>query len=293
MPPPPPKLTDLDQAYLAERTKAGETGRAAFDRENSRAISRLRARGITTNSELLDALPSLPVKLQLFGVWWLGQTEPPGAGRVLLKMLRDDPEIRLTCAHTLGMMNYRPAIREFIRVGTVQLSAPTPDAKLLEAVIPGLKISEDDEAVDILVAIYERTDLPGWLRGDAGDALGFTAQIRDRRTRVFHRVWAAAQLGLHDPDIDVEFWSMYVIMQLATNCDTENRRRTNCRFETVLPRLREIAATDHRLAPGYWWPMCEEAKDAIEVIETGNGPVTDAGESWQGNPERGVSVDRA
>lgn len=292
MPSPPPKLSELYQAYLAERTDMGWTGNKWFDRENARAISRLNARGVSTNSELIGALPSLPPKLQSFGVWWLGQTKPPGSGRVLLRMLREDPEIRLTCAHTLGMMKYRPAIREFIRIGTAQLSTPAPDNKWLEAVIPGLKLTDDDQAVEILVSIYERTDLPGWLRGEAGDALGCASQLHDRRTRVFQRVWSAAQQGLHDPDIEVEFWSMYVIMQLATNCYRTDSRRTNRRFDAVLPRLREIAETDQRLAPGFWWPMCGEAQDAIEVIETGNGPVVDAGERWQGHPERGPCVDR-
>lgn len=284
-----PKLSELYRAFVAERPY--QPGSWA-NRENVRAISRLAARSITTAAELIDSLPTLPSKLMLFGIWWLGQTKPPGTERVLLRLLHDDPTVRLTCAHTLGMLEGRRTIREFIRIGTTQLSSSIPDTKWLEAVIPGLKWTDDSAAVDILVTIYERTDLPGWLRGDAGDALGCTSQLHDRRTRIFQRVWAAAQRGIHEPDIEVVFWSMYVIMQLATNCYSDGNRRSNRRFDTVLPRLREIAATDQRLAPGFWWPMSGEAQDAIEVIETGTGPQIDAGHRWQGNKERGPCIDR-
>ncbi len=137
-------------------------------------------------------------------------------------------------------------------------------------------MSSDPEAVDVLVTIFERTDLPGWLRGDADDALGCKPQLNDRRTRLFRRTWTTVLQGLDDADIEVQFWSMYVIMQLAADYRA-NSGRSNLCFEPALPRLREIAKTDHRLAPGFWWPMCEEAKDAIHVIETGNGLEPDAG----------------
>jgi hypothetical protein len=82
---------------------------------------------------------------------------------------------------------------------------------------------------------------------------------------------------------------MYVIMQLAQNDSSKPKRSNDC-FAAALPRLREIAANDHRLAPGYWWPMSAEAEDAIDVIENGNGRENDAGERWLGNTERGPMI---
>ena len=90
----------------------------------------------------------------------------------------------------------------------------------------------------------------------------------------------------------MKFWSMYIIMQLARN-GSPNRKRSNAMFTPALPRLREIAATDHRLAPGYWWPMSAEAEDAIALIESGNSPENDAADRWLGNQERGpISLKR-
>ena len=282
------KLKDGYQAFLAQRKSPGC---ADFVGENARAISRLSARGVTTTAELIDALPTLPPKLQSFGIWWLGLTKPPGTVRALLQLLRAVPAVRLTCAHSLGMMGSQLAIREFLRISAAQLSSPKPDPKWLDAAIQVLKWTDNPAAVDALVTIFERTDLPGWLRGDAGDALGCASQLHDRRTRVFRRAWAAARLGLHDSDIEVVFWSMYVISQLAQNY-SEHGRRDNRRFESVLPRLRDIADTDQRLAPGFWWPMSAEAEDTIFVIETGNGPQIDAAERWQGNTVRGATIER-
>jgi hypothetical protein len=47
-----------------------------------------------------------------------------------------------------------------------------------------------------------------------------------------------------------------------------------------LPRLREIAANDHKLAPGFWWPMSAEAEDADYAIENGARPENDVAERW-------------
>ncbi len=158
-----------------------------------------------------------------------------------------------------------------------------------EAVIRGLKLSriESLEGEEMLLTIYERTDLPGWVRGDV---LGCCSQLRDRRTRFFCRAWTTALNGLDDADIEVQFWSMYVLMQLAQNYSS-NPKLANARFAVALPRLRQIAKTDHRLAPGYWWPMSAEAEDAIKAITTGRNGPNDAGERWSGNTaERGPMI---
>ena len=283
------KLTELYNAFVAKRSKESRASCSEMDRKNGRLIAKLAARSVTSIPELIAALPELPPKLKDFGIWWLWVTKTRSAESVLLRMLLDDPPFRLSCAFALYMIGGRRSVREFIRIGKAQLASPSPDRKWLEAVIRGLNSSLVPEAEDLLLTIYERTDLPGWLRGDAGDALGGCSRLRDRRTNLFRRAWTAALNGLDDPDIEVLFWSMYVLMQLAQN-DYSNSKRSNACFAAALPRLRKIAATDHRLAPGFWWPMSAEAEDAIYIIKHGNGRENDAGERWLGNEERGPMI---
>ncbi len=284
-------LTELYGDFVDKRSEDSRASCSDMDRKNGRHIARLAARGVTTIPELIAALPELSPKLKDFGIWWLTVTRTRRAESILLQMLHDDPPFRLSCASALAWIRGSRSVREFLRIGKAQLASPSPDQKWLEAVIRGLKLgpSTSSEAEDVLLSIYERTDLPGWLRGDAGDSLGCCPRLNDRRTSFFRRAWMTAQNGLDDADIEVQFWSMYVITQLAQNFSS-NRNRSNACFAAALPRLRKIAATDHRLAPGYWWPMSAEAEDAIHVIEHGEWGETDAGDRWLGNKERGPMV---
>ena len=284
------KLTELYSAFVAKRSEESRASCSDMDRKNGRHIARLAARGVTTIPELIAALPELPPKLKDFGLWLISVLKVREAEPLLLNMVHNGPSFRLLCASVLGMVGGRRSKREFIRIGKAQLASQSPDPMWLDAVIQVFKMSRNPtEAEDILLSIYERTDLPGWLRGDAGDALGCCSQLQDRRTSFFRRAWMTALSGLDDTDIEIQFWSMYVIMQLAQN-DSSNPKRSNACFAAALPRLREIAATDHRLAPGYWWPMSAEAEDALYVIEHGNGRENDAGERWLGNEERGTMI---
>jgi hypothetical protein len=76
---------------------------------------------------------------------------------------------------------------------------------------------------------------------------------------------------------------MYVIGSL---CSVFGARRTIDRtLRSALPALRRIARHDHRLSPGFWWPMSAEAEDVIECIEQGVWPEPDAATSWQGKSD--------
>ena len=283
------KLTELHSAFVAKRSEQSRASCSDMDRRNGRHVVRLAARGVTTIPELIAALPELPWKLKDFAIWWLSVLKTRAAEAVLLKMLHDDPPVRLSCAHALAFLGGRRSVREFIRIGKAQLASPSPDREWLEAVIRGFRCAPTPEAEEMLLSIYERTDLPGWVRGDAGDTLGICSQLSDRRTRFFRRALTTALNGLDDAAIEVQFYSMYILMQLAQN-DYIKHKRSNACFAAALPRLREIARKDNRLAPGLWWPMSAEAEDAIHQIKTGNGLEKDAGERWLGNPERGPMI---
>jgi hypothetical protein len=282
-------LSEQYRDFVGRRTDEGRLSCLALDRKNRRHISTLARRNISTTSQLIEALPELPTKLKDFALWWFMVTRDRRAETTLLALLKNDSDCRLMCAATLSSIGGSRSRREFIRIGRRELAATNPDRRWLDAAIQGLKMYSRDSADvdDVLVAIYERVDLPGWLRGDAGDALGCRSRIRDRRTGLFRRTWTTARNGLFDPDIEVKFWSMYVVMSLAGSFDS---RRSNAIFADALPQLRKIAKTDHRLAPGFWWPMSAEAVDAIYVIKHGQGRDNDAGMRWLGNTERGPMI---
>ena len=84
-----------------------------------------------------------------------------------------DRGVRLMCASTLSFMKsgQRKATRFFLEIGRRELASRTPDRDWLEAVCHGLAYSNDRHAVELLVTIFERTDLPGPLRGEAADKL--------------------------------------------------------------------------------------------------------------------------
>ena len=174
----------------------------------------------------------------------------------------------------------------FLEIARRELTADSPDPDWLAAVIHGLGSSDDRRAADVLVTIFERLDLPGWLRGDAADKLGCNRFIRDRRTRLFRRCHDTAMHGLDENSIDVQFWSLYLIGSLSSDA-FRRRHATPHDFRSALPRLRDIAANDHRLAPGYWWPLSAEAEDVICCIEKGHWPNPEAAERWMSNTNRG------
>jgi len=83
----------------------------------------------------------------------------------------------------------------------------------------------------------------------------------------------------------VQFWSLYLIGILSSHKKIGNRSKKQLR--SALPRIREIAARDHRFSPGYWWPMSAEAEDILHCIEHGTWKDPDASERWQGSGQRG------
>jgi hypothetical protein len=204
----------------------------------------------------------------------------------LMEML-SDPAVRVSCAAALYLLGPDQRVREFfLQVGDRELSREAPDRKWLRAVIHGLGCPNDSQGAELLVTIFERTALPGWLRGDAADKLGCSETLLDRRTKLHHRAKAAALRGLFEESIEVQFGSMYLLGCLCAHRRSpgplnDKDARSACR------RLREIAAHDHRLAPGFWWPMSAQAQDVLACITTGQWPEPEASQRWIGASARG------
>ena len=206
---------------------------------------------------------------------------------VLIK-LTAEKAVRLDCAVALGLLKTTGKAPAFFQeIGLRELSADHPDRHWLEAVVYGLQGCADRCSAELLATIFARTDLPGWLRGEAGDKLGLQRLIHDHRSQLYRRTRDAAIRGLDDASIDVQFWSMYVLGSIAPRKGILRSRTTPEVFLGALAKLRKIAETDHRLAPGYWWPMSAEAEDVIVCIEQGHWPEQDAADRWKGNKMRG------
>lgn len=247
-------------------------------------ISRLRRLEIETVDELITALPDQSVKTIEWAAELLRALKVKKAAPVLWRLMRR-PELKLSCATALGLLDSKTFQRKFAALGKRELVCADPCVEELHAVVLGLRYADSPEEVDVLVSIFERYDLPGWLRGDAADHLGTCYPARDRRTRLFQRVVESAIAGLDD-DISMQFGSMYVLASFACRSDP-GRGQSNRGFHIALPRLREIAKHDTRLSPGFWWPMSAEAEDAIGCIETGSWPEPDAADRWSHNTKRG------
>lgn len=279
-------LATLYTKFLDRQTKELRERCAAVNRERERKLDRLRKRGVVTVADLLAQLSRLPSHLRQFGIEFVILLKIHQAIPVLLNLIFD-PTLRLGCADALGWLKSSKRVTQFfLSVGRRELAAATPDRRWLEAVILGLGSTHDQTAAELLVTIFERIDLPGWLRGDAADKLGLNRFIRDRRTRLFRRCHAAAIRGFDDESIDVQFWSMYLVGSLCSN-GLSRRHAQLDDFKSALPRLRDFAATDHRLAPGYWWPLSAEAEDVIVCIKAGHWPTPDAADRWISNTKRG------
>lgn len=259
---------------------------ASVQREQEQALRRLEKCGVVTVADLIAELPRLPRGLQRSAIEFVGLLKIRRAIPVLIDLM-DRPRLRLVVAQVLSYFHEsRPITEALVEAGQRELAASAPDVTWLDAITIACLACDDRRIAEILLKTYERTDLPGWLRGNAADRLMSQTGIADRRTTLYRRCRAAALRGLDEEDLDVRFGSMYVIGALTSRGDW-NPPRVHTDFHCALPRLREIAATDHMLAPGYWWPLSAEAADVIGCIETGTWPQPDAAHRWEGFPERG------
>jgi hypothetical protein len=279
---------DLAALYARHlrKCKARGWGSPAVHRERERKLARLRAKGVVTVPQLIDRLPTLSGGLKLFGIDLVGFCDIHRAWPVLVALMANPP-IRARCADVLSRLkSWGKATECFLKTARRELSSPRPDRSWLEAVILGLGWTSDRRGAELLVEIFERSDLPGWIRGHAGDKLGMCNPVRDRRTKLYRRCRAAALRGLEEESLEMQFWSMYVIGSLATDYGLGRQSRRGD-FNQAIPKLRRIARHDQRLAPGYWWPMSAEAVDVLACLETGQWQEPEAAERFKNSGVRG------
>lgn len=279
-------LSDRYRSFLRQKGKSWQKHHAKVCSQRRRTIVQMDQLGIRTVDDLMQHLPTLPLRLQRGGIDLFMILGIRAAIPVLFEVW-NKPALRSLSAVAIAILKPGKKVRQhLLDIARRELRSQSPDPTLLSAVFEALCTPENSAEAEMLVCIFERSDLPGWVRGDAADKLGCAPSISDRRTGHFRRAKETAIAGLGDPSLEVQFWSMYLIGSMCSG-PRHTPRSNEAHFATALPKLRQIAKHDHRLAPGYWWPMSAEAEDIIGCIEKGQWPQPDAGERWARNSKRG------
>ncbi len=174
------KSTDLAVLYsqFVERQPAEWQSRfQGVTRHRARMVARLLKHGVVKVSDLLRRLSQLPDTSRLFGINTISLFRIRQGIPVLLELLLDRHRgLRIACADALSRLKPRRNVtRVFVEIGNRELKSSNPDRHWIETVIYGVGSPDDAEAVELLITIFDREDLPGWVRGDAADKLGWAA----------------------------------------------------------------------------------------------------------------------
>lgn len=98
------------------------------------------------------------------------------------------------------------------------------------------------------VEVLERQGEYPEIRGQAAEGLANALCSSPRHFAWFRRAEAALIQALDDPFVQVRFWSSFAL--------------GSARSRRAVPKLRELAASDQAMLPG-WWTVAEEAQDAL------------------------------
>lgn len=109
----------------------------------------------------------------------------------------------------------------------------------------------DPDLLVPLLEIYESPDETAVVRAQAAEGIGNHLGCADQRRRLFQRATRLLITGLSDSSAGVRFWSAFALGAMRTR--------------KALPALRELLS-DTTPCIG-WWPVCDEAADAIASIE--------------------------
>ncbi|MBI3865623.1 MAG: hypothetical protein HY290_27435 [Planctomycetia bacterium] len=184
------------RGFVEQQSEEWRVQCAVVCRERAQKLGLLKRQRVRTITDLQSRLLGLSPSLKLFGIeliWILGIRQ---AIPVVLEVMLDqksDRTVRLACANALYVLEAgKRTARALCRIGNRELKSDRPDRHWLEAVVLGLGVPDELRAIELLVAIFERVDLPGSVRGDAADKLGCVGHISDRRTGLFRRCRDAA-----------------------------------------------------------------------------------------------------
>jgi HEAT repeat protein len=107
----------------------------------------------------------------------------------------------------------------------------------------------NQKPLEVLLATFDKVGESASVRAQALE--GFGLQRPTKRNRLRSRVEAAILRGLADESTEVRFWACYAAGTLQV--------------KSALPKLQDLTERDFTICPN-WWPVSEEAADAIEWI---------------------------
>lgn len=105
------------------------------------------------------------------------------------------------------------------------------------------------------IEVLERQDEYPEIRAQAAEGLANALECHPRHFAWFRRAEAALIKALDDPSVHVRWWSSFAL--------------GSARSKKSIPKLRELAAHDHTMLPG-WWTVAEEAEDSLLRIARKN-----------------------
>ncbi len=167
------------------------------------------------------------------------------ASRSLLALLAGtNPVVAVEAAKALANLGGVQALRGCARI----LESDAPVSTRLAAAY-ALSFMRDDRAAEALVAcVLDQEEAPD-LRGQAAEGLDFLGREGGPKRGLAVR---AALRGLEDPSPTVRFWCAFALG--AMPCPS------------AIKALRKLARRDKAVCPG-WWRVCDEAADAIALME--------------------------
>lgn len=145
-------------------------------------LKALKQADVSSYSDLINKLPSLPAKLRIFGTWLLGTARLRQAAPALFKILRTDRVARGEAAAALGLISGTRLVRRLLR----SLNEET-DNQIRLLVVTALRISMHKEATQAFLSIAACRNEAPRVRAQAIEGLAYALEGVDRRSTSFKR----------------------------------------------------------------------------------------------------------
>lgn len=211
-------------------------------RQYRRGLRILQNQGVHSFAALTRALPGLRGVAAWTGICILEQ-QGRRAAPSLVSLLAIEA-LAAEAAKALANLGGARARRGCTRL--LDGKAPKP---VRYAATYALAYMRDDEAASTLMALVRDRHEAEEVRGQAAEGLDYLGREGGPHRRAAART---ALHGLDDPSPVVRFWCAFALGAM--------------RFEPAVPALERLARQDKAMCPG-WWQVCDEAADAVAMIE--------------------------
>ena len=213
-------------------------------RDYAGGLRLLRKEGIHSFAALVRALPRLSGTAAWTAIRLLEQRGRRSASALVPILALADQTIAVEAAKALANLGGARA-----RSGCVRLLESDAPRAARYAAAYALAMMRDDEAARTVVGlVVDQREDPA-IRGQAAEGLDYFGREGGPHRRLAIRT---AFRGLADPSPTVRFWCAFALGAM--------------RHTPAVPALARLARRDKVVCPG-WWRVCDEAADAVAVIE--------------------------